>query len=621
VTVRPSLHGDVLHSRPTVINYGGRKISIISTEDAGGVRTATALDTDVAKIGATGATASLQFKVESTGAIQTCTVRVVSATTFEYPSSNCGDAGPTEASTTESSSIVYYGDNGGVFHAVNGNQVNPAGSSLPPPGGELWGFIPSEMFEKLNRQRTNSPQLDLSSTPSGILPPPARKDYFVDGPVGVFQQIGPTGVTEAAVIFLTMRRGGRLIYALDVTDPSAPKLLWKADNNFRWKYNKSTGSFDRTVSGMSELGQTWSEPKVAYVAGHSGPVLIFGAGYSFEEDEEPPLEADSMGRGIFILDAATGEVVWKATYGGSDACTGNATQASCTVTNMKYSIPADIALVNRDLDRDGLIDRLYAADTGGNIWRVDLEPAAGKTPDKWRVHRLAALGCREGACDIPPGNRAQRKFFYPPEVISTTQGYDLVIAGTGDREHPLYKDPDDTRTNLIVAVKDKYPGKDAAGMTPVTQDGSKKLADATSTGCLDDNGYMIRLTRGEKVVNAPRVTAGVVYLGTNMPSAPEANSCSSTLGKAYVYPIKPFSCEAPVPQEFAGGGLPPSPVSGVVNITGEDGVVRQVPFIIGGGIQGCVGADCSGGSALGGGRPVINVPTTRTRTYWYRQGK
>ncbi|MBI4937848.1 MAG: hypothetical protein HY846_06460 [Nitrosomonadales bacterium] len=611
VTVRPSLHGDVLHSRPTVLNYGGQKIRITATADSLGTRTATASDADVAKIGSVGATADIRFANS-----QTCAVTVATATTFQYSSSNCGAAGSQDVATTSSSTIVFYGDNGGVFHAVNGNQANPLGSALPAPGSELWGLIPSEMFGKFNRLRTNSPQLALSTTPPGISPAPRTKEYFVDGPVGVYQDVLENGTTAGAYIYLAMRRGGRMIYALDVTNPLTPKLKWKVDNNTLWKVD-SAGVVTTVASGLSELGQTWSEPKVAYVAfsGSGKWVLIFGAGYAPEEDEDPPVAADTMGRGIFVLDAFTGELLWKATYGASSACAGTATQASCTVAGMDYSIPADITLMDRDFD--GYIDRLYAADTGGNIWRVDLETANGlTTPNYWRVYKLAALGCADGPCSIPPGTRAQRKFFYPPEVI-TTSSYDAVIAGTGDREHPLYVDPDDTRTNRVVLLRDIYTGKSASGMTAIT---NNMLADIEN--CANDYGFKYSLRRGEKVVNAPLVTAGVVYFGTNEPVSPTSNSCTSSLGTARGYKLEPFStsCQAPTSVEFAGGGMPPSPVSGVVNIQNADGTVTQVPFLIGGGEQGCVGAAC-GGSALEGQKPTIVVPTTRTRTYWYRDGK
>jgi type IV pilus assembly protein PilY1 len=677
VNIRPSVHGDVLHSRPVVINYGGATVTITGTADSGTIRTATALDT--APIGAVSSTTDVTF---ANGA--TCQVTVASSTTFTYPTMGCGIAGAQTAATATPNVTVFYGGNDGVFRAANGNQVNPPSSTMPSPGAELWGFIPPEFFGKLKRLHDNSPALLMPSTPPGIIPTPQRKDYFVDGSTGVYQLIDGVGKTTTAYLYLAMRRGARLIYALDVTDPKIPKFLWKHGN---------------ADAGFSELGQTWSQPKVAMVQGYCGgaacsstnpqtPVLIFGAGYDASaEDTEPPT-ADTMGRGIFILDAKTGTLVWKATYGAGLSCP-NAS-AACTLPTMNYSIPSDITLVDRN--NDGKIDRLYVGDMGGNMWRVDLEPTGGNTPSFWQAEKLAALGCATGSC---AAGVTPRKIFYPPEVI-TTSGYDAVFTATGDREHPLYStsviaisatsDSGSIRTatasvadvakigtvgatnrvtfannntctvtvastttftypktgcgadgaqaaatislqsacavtNRAYLLKDSATGTDGSSLSTITE---ANLFDSTATpwnGTL--SGYYVTFNTCEKSVNAPLVTAGRIYFGTNQAKAPENDTCEESLGEAVGYKLAPFSGQY-VAGEFEGGGLPPSPVSGVVNIKDPaTGKIIQLPFCIG-----CGGEDEDGGntgcgseSALAGCKPPINVSTTRSRTYWYTKDK
>lgn len=674
VTIRPSVHGDVLHSRPVVLNYGGAAITITGTSDSGSIRTATASAADVANIGIIGTQANVTFANGNS-----CLVTVATATTFTYPTTGCGTAVPplqTQAAATGSSNVVvFYGGNDGVFRAVNGNQTNPLGSTLPAPGNELWGFIPTEFFGKLKRQHDNSPVLQIPSTPSGIIPTPQRKDYFVDGSTGIYQLIGGNGITQKAYLYLTMRRGGRLIYALDVTDPRQPQFLWKYSN---------------ADTGFSELGQTWSQPKVAMVKGYANPVLIFGAGYdNTAEDAEPPT-ADAMGRGIFILDAATGALVWKATYGAALSCP-NAT-AACTLPEMKFSIPSDLTLLDRN--SDGKIDRLYVGDVGGNVWRVDLEPTGGNTPSFWRVEKLAALGCATGAC---AAGTTPRKIFYPPEVIATAT-YDAVFTATGDREHPLYSttaiaiastsDSGSTRTATALAadvakigavgatgrvtfansntctvtvasettftypntgcgatgaqsattvslqsacgvtnraylLKDSATGMDGSSLTTLTE---TNLFDATTapwSGTL--SGYYVTFNPCEKSVNAPLVVAGYIYFGTNQAKAREKEKCEETLGEAVGYKLKPFTGTYAA-EEFEGGGLPPSPVAGVVNIVDKaTGKTIQVPFCIGCGGEendnNGVNTGCGSESALAGCKPPISVSTTRSRTYWYIENK
>jgi type IV pilus assembly protein PilY1 len=516
VNVRPSIHGDVLHSRPVVINYGSGNV------------------------------------------------------------------------------VAFYGANDGVYRAVKGNQTGTGA------GTELWGFVPTEFYTTLNRLRENSPPLLLPSTPSGITPTPQKKDYYADGPTGIYQRLNADGSTNTAYIYIAMRRGGRIMYALNVTTATDPRYLWKIKN---------------TDSDFTELGQTWSQPKVAQVAGYTNPVLIFGGGYDTNEDSEPPT-ADTMGRAIYIVDAITGALVWKASYQatGANTCSGTTTKAACLVTGMKYSIPADITLVDRD--NDGKIDRLYASDTGGNIWRVDLEPTTTHTtPNYWQVTQLAALGCDTGVCSTG----TPRKFFYPADVISVgtasaTGSYDAVIISSGDREHPVYSTVTTSSqfvTNRLFMVKDTYTGKDGSARTsPVTQ---TSLFNATSTTYdKSGSGFYITFASGEKGVNAATTVAGISYLGTNQATAPSLTSCTN-LGTARFYQVNPLT-GATYSGIFDGGGLPPSPVAGVVDIGG--GVL--VPFIIGGGGDTtCTGPDCK--SAVGGGKPKINVSTKRARTYWYRE--
>lgn len=553
--VRPSLHGDVLHSRPIVINFGG-----------------------------------------TTGI------------------------------------VAYYGANDGVFRAVNGNQTtNPTGSTLAAPGSELWGFIPSEFYSKLGRLRSNSPQLSLPTTPSGITPTPQKKDYFVDGPTGLYQVINSSGTTDYASLYLSMRRGGRLIYALKVADkndstvsPTKPRYLWKL------KGGDSTNYPDFT-----ELGQTWSEPKVAFVEGYkdsSGnrkPVLIFGAGYDTNEDSETlPRTADTMGRGIFIVDALTGAMIWSAKYGNvsTTACTGTSTKATCSVAGMDYAIPSEITLV--DKNNDGVIDRMYAVDVGGNVWRVDLEPSStASTPDKWQVEKLAALGCDTGVC---ASSTTQRKFFYRADMIPTN-AFDAVIVGSGDREHPLSTNVANGVTNQLYMLKDTATGNDGSALTTITQSPNNTtgigLVDETNATSANNysnatdqkQGYFITLANGEKVVNAPSTAAGSTFFGTNKPGG-TTNSCSSNLGIATGYTLSPLTGTL-ASVTFSGGGLPPTPVYGFVNIdvTNADGTTgtKLVPFIIGAGNASatCTGPDCT--SSIGTTEPPLNISTSRTRTHWY----
>jgi type IV pilus assembly protein PilY1 len=143
---------------------------------------------------------------------------------------------------------VYYGANDGVFRAVNGNQTTGSIGGVPP-GDELWGLVLTEHFDQYNRQRLASPALKFPTTTLSSARP---KDYFVDGPTASYQRTKADGTIDKAYIFVTMRRGGRFMYALDVSDPLVPKVMWK---------------IAETDAAFTELGQTWSRPRATLVQG------------------------------------------------------------------------------------------------------------------------------------------------------------------------------------------------------------------------------------------------------------------------------------------------------------------------------------------------------------------
>lgn len=489
-TIRPSVHGDVVHSRPAVINYNR------STNDI----------------------------------------------------------------------YVFYGDNGGLFHAVKGGDTSS-------DGDEAWSFIPSELFGKIKRLRdaTYDPATNNISTSN-------PKSYFMDGPVSVYQNdangdkkydttIDPA---DKVHLFIGMRRGGRTLYALDVSDPTAPKYLWKNSNS---------------STSMSELGYTWSEAKVGKlnIGGTMTNVLIFGGGYDpTVEDLDPDrtyttvtsstasgtttttttntrkqLTTDSsasgsviststvtvttavttgstttttttapsdstttytrsMGRAIYIVNALTGDFIWSAGRTGSGA--------SKEVSGMDYAIPAAPATL--DTDGDGDIDTVYVGDTGGNLWRVNLSDT---DTTNWSVAKLAAVG----------GSAAnKRKLLYKPSAV-VESGTRYILVGSGDREHPF----DTVVTNRFYMFRDTgaLTGLDESDLYDATSNAVQSSISTTAAAAVSAinaaNGWYITLASGEKLTGSGITINGTSYFGTNQPSSVLAEGVCSNLGLATYYGV------------------------------------------------------------------------------------
>lgn len=472
-TVRPSVHGDVLHSRPVVLNYDG--------------------------------------------------------------------LGP----------YVFYGSNDGTLRAVKGG-------NLASDGHESWSFVAPEFYSKFKRLRDGTPELRTPGTPPELVPLTLPKDYFFDGPIGIYE----SGSTKW--IFVGVRRGGPVLYAFDVSDPVNPSILWK-----------------KTGADLAQLGQMWSVPWAFRKSGQADPLLIFGAGYDPGEDATP-VTSTGVGRGIYVLNARTGIELGFINSGPNGA-----------ITN---PIASDMSLLSSKLAIDNSstesgVYRAFVGDLGGNVWRLDIP--SGSIAD-WRLFKLAALG-------------ADRKFLFAPDVVHAGDK-DVVLVGSGDRERPLVTTSSDSFYALFDSKVDIGV---AASMTPIVTSDLTLLTSLSGTAP-STKGWYRNLAGGEKVVNSPLTVAGITYFSTNKPTPPTSGECTANLGEARAYAVTFNSGEPPggpggmatsLSTVLKGGGLPPSPVGGVVELSPG----KLVTFVIGGGTR---------DSAIEAGRVRLSIPKTRKKVYW-----
>src|SRR5690606_17576208 len=240
--------------------------------------------------------------------------------------------GGTPSSPNANDAVVFFATNDGFLHAIDAST-----------GVEKWAFVAPEFLASQARLLVNEAS--------------AQKHYGIDGNLrlqlvnadhdGI---IDPTA-GEKVYLFFGLRRGGRAYYALDVTNPDAPELVWRLDH-----------------TDLPGLGQTWSSPVPTKIKAGSDEryVVIFAGGYDEAQDNYEP-RTDHFGNALYIVDSETGELIWHGARSGGTR----------EFPDMRYSIPADVKVI--DLDADGFADRMYAADMGGQIWRFDIfngEPAS-----------------------------------------------------------------------------------------------------------------------------------------------------------------------------------------------------------------------------------------------------
>ena len=198
---------------------------------------------------------------------------------------------------------------------------------------------------------------------------------------------------------------------------------------------------------------------------------------------------------------------------------------------------------------------MYASDTGGGIWRVDL---ATNNKKNWTHFQLAKLG------------NNNRRFFYEPyvsrtlfsKVTETTLDdettysridtpFDAVLIGSGDRTDPLnLKVADklymirDVNTVTRSFEEDEIPDLIwQSDLMNVNSDPFAKVTDSLEdfveleADLAEKDGWFYNLGWGEKATSKATVLGGVAYFTTYKPdtSSSSDSQCSIAEGQGYLY--------------------------------------------------------------------------------------
>jgi Tfp pilus tip-associated adhesin PilY1 len=480
---------------------------------------------------------------------------------------------------------VYYGSNDGAFHALKGAD-----------GTEIWSFIAPEHHGNLKRLYDNLPKI--------IYPPPTandataiKKDYFFDGSSGLYETFNADNTANTVWIFPSQRRGGRMLYGFDVSTAGAPVFKWA-----KGCPSLTSDTVPTCTPGMSGIGETWSVPNIAFIKGYSAttPVAVVGGGYDDCEDTDSAVTtctASTKGNKVYVLDAGDGHLI--------------------RAFDTDRAVPADITLIDRDFD--GKVDHAYVADAGGSIYRIDfVDPAtmAARASGSWTITKIAHT------------TGGSRKFLFGPAALATTDKVYLAV-GSGDRERPLisnypYVTPVNNRFYMLI---DKFPAAGVIDLDGSTMDDfSSATTCNTSMGSAQDGWRMdLNSGTGEQTVTSSVIFGGTVFFSTNRPTASAANSCATNLGEARGYAVNLLNasgvigsgaiCGGGRSDTFVGGGIPPSPVVGTVQVN-VGGVMKTIPLLIG-------AANIAGDApsfSIGGQQPPVPIKQIRSRVYWYRHG-
>jgi type IV pilus assembly protein PilY1 len=306
-----------------------------------------------------------------------------------------GDYGTFKTNQAAEAPMVYVGANDGMLHGFNATT-----------GQEAFAFVPTAVI----------PNLYLLAKPNYNNATASQHTYYVDGSPVIADVY--FGSAWHKVLIGTLRGGGRSLFALDITDPDAIKLLWE--------FNGEASNAGGNTQTEPTLGYSFGTPLVSRL--HTGQwAVLAGNGYN----------GNGGTASLLILDIATGKLLKKL-----DAET--ATQSN-GLFNLKVL----------DVNSDGVADYVYGGDLKGNLWRFDLLNNGNLTATATVDNFTVAFGGKPlYTARSSDTNGVIQPITAPPSVVKHPSGTGFIVMfGTGS----YFATEDKTSTSLqsVYGIWDK----------------------------------------------------------------------------------------------------------------------------------------------------------------------
>lgn len=399
-------------------------------------------------------------------------------------------------------------------------------------GKEVFTFVPKQILD-LQPDALKG----IGTAKDGSYP------YGVDAPwltyVSYTTKSTTTGTGESATTTNTyesdqsfalggLRMGGSMYYALDVSDVSKPKIIYGIGSNYANRLKGDTtalgGTRDNVTSSATgvgtsadlrayaRMGQTWGKPTLGYVKSGGKKVMVSFLPGGYDACYEDPTfklnttnltdiqcsnKTSAQGNAVYMVqmgevktksnneetvDASknNGKLLWWASNQGasSDSTSRTSSLQYSRSADLKHSVVTQIRALDRNYD--GLIDHIYYADLGGQVWRVDINN--DEDTDNFKVDRVVKVldvSDQVAKGDAPPriyerplitfynGKYAYKEADNNGGNYSGVQA--MITVGTGDRSSPVeairskpdalynFIDKDLTRSDLFYYGTDTAP--------------------------------------------------------------------------------------------------------------------------------------------------------------------
>lgn len=288
---------------------------------------------------------------------------------------------------------LYVGANDGMLHVFNATD-----------GSEIFAYIPSMLIPNLKLLTSN----------------PYSHTYFVDGGISI-ANINLSGTLKTFLVG-GLGAGGKGLYALDVTTPSAADET-AALSKIKWEITPTINASGASSTDFANLGYTYGTPRIARLNDNTA-VAIVGNGYMNGGNGHAVLYLINVDTGALIKEIDTG-------YG-------------TTASPNGLSTPTLF-----DSNSDGKVDYAYAGDLDGHLFKFDLSTS---TPSSYAATLLFTTS------PVQPITSA-------PAVISHPSGGAMVAFATGQ----LLTTGDTSDATTVHYAYGIWDGKPVANDTLLTQ--------------------------------------------------------------------------------------------------------------------------------------------------------
>lgn len=356
--------------------------------------------------------------------------------------------------------VVWFGTSDGMLHGFDA-------STLPSDGGvPMISYVPQVIHNRLT-DLTDSTKPKIQS--------------FVDGSpfVGDVQITSGTPAVWKTYLFGALGRGGKGMFALDVTDPTALTQA-NASSIFKWQFSTADDS-------SGDLGYNLSQFGTVHRSSQQASAIARMNNGKFAVIQPNGISSDNGSAALYILFV-------------------NGPTSGAWATPANYvKLVADVGPNNGlaqptwvDVDNDGIADYVYAGDLKGNVWKFDVKNA---DPANWKVAYANADGTNKRPLFVAKDSAGNRlPITSSVEYRFHPLGGIVIVVGTG-KSVKQTDFPDNTNAHAIFGIWDAPLYTTAPYVTDPT-----KLSDTTQPNVATQSPGLPRNLSELQVRTMTRVT-------------------------------------------------------------------------------------------------------------------